>query len=95
MSIAVDLGRKATKQTKPTEPLLPMVYPHVSGSSVVEEFNLFEEIDGADIQKLLHCLTDTFEDNKTEAARILIACSNHSTAQGILVNPSPLNLLTS
>ena len=64
---------------------------HVSGSSVVGEFNLFEEIDGADIQKLLHCLTDTFEDNKTEAARILIACSNHSTAQGILVNPSTLN----
>ena len=56
------------------------------GPDLEQEFKFFEMIDSCDIQKLLHCLTDTFEDNKREAAGLLIACSKHETSKLFLVS---------
>lgn len=37
---------------------------------------IWEEWKGCHIQTLMECLTDTFEDNKTEAYKVLKSCFN-------------------
>ena len=66
--------------------LILIINLYFLGPDLEQEFKFFELIDSCDIQKLLHCLTDTFEDNKREAARILIACSKHETSKLFLVS---------
>ncbi|KAK3597815.1 hypothetical protein CHS0354_029374 [Potamilus streckersoni] len=41
------------------------------------EFDLYEEIQSSEVQTLLEFLSDTFEENKQEAVKILVACTMH------------------
>ena len=52
----------------------------------MEDYTFLDTLEDCDIQKLLHCLTDTFEDNKREAAEILIACSKHGPSKMVIVS---------
>ena len=43
-----------------------------------EEYSFYKSVTQQDLNSLIFCLTDTFEDNKVEAANLLIACAKNT-----------------